>query len=617
MQGTLENLRRKNILVFIIIGVFIIFMLRLISLQLFSDKYKSFADSNAFYKKTIYPSRGLIYDRNGHLMVYNKPSYDVLVTMREVENLDTLDFCQTVGISKAEFLAQMDYVQDRKHNPGYSSYTPQVFLSQLSAETYGILQEKLFHFKGFSVRSRSLRSYMYPVAAHALGYVGEVNYKNLEDDSYYVPGDYCGRSGIEKTYENELRGIKGVEIMLRDAHGRIKGHYDQGRHDIKAAPGKDLTMSIDIKLQEYAEKLMTNKRGAIVAIEPQTGEILAYVSAPTYDPGLLVGRARAANYQMLESSPQKIFLNRPIQSNYPPGSTFKPAQALVLLQERIISPGTIVPCHRGYYYAPGHKVGCHSHRSPLDLVGAIANSCNSYFCFGYRAMMDSPKYLDVQHAMDVWKTYMVKLGFGYKLGVDLPFEKRGMIPNSQYYNKWYGKRGWRGATIISNAIGQGEVLATPMQIANFCATIANRGWFITPHLVKGVKGQRPDTLYTKKHITPIDSSCYKYVVEGMRGATSIGTAQGVLVPGIEICGKTGTAQNSAGPDHSIFMCFAPAQKPRIALVVFIENGGFGATWAVPTASLILEKYLKGSVDEHRLWMEQRLLNANLMKFVPN
>lgn len=612
---SLEDIKRKNTLIFLILGIFAVYILRLAALQLFSDEYKTFADSNAFFKKTIYPARGLIYDRNGKLMVYNKPSYDVMVVTREVVNFDTLDFCRTVGISKQDFIQRMVEIKDRRHNPGYSSYTPQVFVSQLPVNTYGILQEKLFHFKGFSVRSRSLREYMRPIAAHALGYVAEVNNKDLEDDSYYTTGDYSGRSGIEKKYEKELRGVKGVEVLLRDAHGRVKGHYDNGKHDIKAAPGKDLTLSIDIDLQEYAEKLMINKRGAVVAIEPKTGEVLAYVSAPGYDPGLLVGRNRAKNYKALEASPYKIFLNRPIQSNYPPGSTFKPAQALVLLQEQIINPGTTIGCNRGYYYAPGHKVGCHAHATPLCLAPAISNSCNAYFCAGYRAMMDNQKYGDIQHAMDTWRDYMVALGYGYKLGVDLPYEKRGMIPNSRYYNKWYGEHGWRGATIISNAIGQGEVLATPMQIANLCATIANKGWFVTPHLVKRIKGATMDTIYTQKRYSGIDSVFFLPVIEGMHGAVLSGTARNVAVPGINICGKTGTAQN-AGADHSIFMCFAPMEDPKICLLVFVENGGFGATLGVPMASLLIEKYLRGSIAENRLWIENRLLNTNIMQFVP-
>jgi len=612
---SLENLRRRNILVLIILGVFAVFVLRLVALQLFSNDYKAFADSNAFFKKTIYPARGLIYDRNGNLMVYNKPSYDVLVVMREMENFDTLDFCRTVGISRQDFIQRIEEVKDRRHNPGYSSYTPQIFLSQLPVNTYGVLQEKLFRFKGFSVRSRTLREYMLPIAAHALGYVAEVNRRDMEEDPYYVLGDFSGRSGVEKKYENDLRGIKGVEVLLRDAHGRVKGRYDNGKHDIKAMPGKDLTLSIDAQLPEYAEKLMVNKRGAIVAIEPKTGEILAYVSAPTYDPGLLVGRDRAKNYKALESSPYKIFLNRPIQSNYPPGSTFKPAQALVLLQENIITPQTMFGCNRGYYFAPGHKVGCHAHASPLALASAISVSCNAYFCAGYRAMMDDRKYGNIQQAMDNWKDHMVALGYGYKLGVDLPYEKRGMIPNSKYYNKWYGVRGWRGATIISNAIGQGEVLATPMQIANLCATIANKGWFITPHIVKSIKGGSLDEIYRKRHDSKIDSVNFDPVIEGMRGAVLHGTSMGVAVPGIDVCGKTGTAQN-AGADHSIFMCFAPMQNPKICLLVFVENAGFGAAWSVPMASLLLEKYLKGSVENNRLWIEERLLNANLMQFVP-
>jgi penicillin-binding protein 2 len=613
MQG-IETLRRKNVIVLIILGVILIYIIRLAVLQLFSSDYKAFADSNAFLKKSIYPARGSIFDRNGKLMVYNKPAYDVMLTMREMVELDTLDFCQTVGITREEFEERIIEIKDRRKNPGYSSYTPQLFLTQMSVETYGVLQEKLFHFRGFSVRSRTLREYMHPIGSHALGYVAEVNRGDMEKDPYYVLGDFSGRSGIEKEYEDDLRGIKGVEVMLRDAHGRLKGRYEKGAHDIKAQPGKDLTLSIDAELQAYAEKLMVNKRGAIVAIEPQTGEILAYVSAPTYDPGLLVGRERARNFKALQESPHKVFLNRPIQSNYPPGSTFKPAQALVLLQEKVINPYTSVSCQMGYYYAPGHKVGCHAHPSPLNLVPAIANSCNAYFCSGYRAMMDSRKYPNIQASMDKWKDYMVSLGFGYKLGVDLPYEKRGMIPNSTYYNKWYGKRGWKGATIISNAIGQGEVLATPMQIANFCTIIANKGWYITPHLVKKVKGTLLDTLYTRKNYTMVDSTYFSYIQEGMRGAVVSGTSTGVDVPGIEVCGKTGTAQNT-GADHSIFMCFAPRQNPKICLLIFVENGGFGATVAVPMASLLLEKYLKGSIAENRIWKEENLLKINLMRYV--
>lgn len=617
MQRRTENVNRSSIIVIATIAIFLIFVIRLAALQLFNDKYKSFADSNAFYLKTIYPARGLIYDRKGELMVYNKPSYDVLVTMRDVVGLDTLDFCETVNISKEEFLYYIDKVKNRRLNPGYSSYTPQLFITQLPVETYGALQEKLFRFKGFSVQSRTLRSYIKPIAAHALGYVAEVNRKDLDEDEYYVSGDYSGRSGIEKTYEKHLRGIKGTLVLLRDAHGRVKGRFDKGKKDIKAEPGKDLTLSIDMQLQEYAEQLMQNKRGAIVAIEPSTGEILAYVSAPTYDPALLSGRERSKNYKLLESSPQKIFLNRPIQSNYPPGSTFKPAQALVLLQEGIISPQTYFGCAMGYYYTSRHKVGCHAHASPLSLAPAIANSCNAYFCAGFRAMMDNrKKYKNIQTSMDTWKDHMVSMGFGYKLGVDIPYEKRGMIPNSNYYNKWYGEKGWRGATIISNAIGQGEILTTPMQIANFCTTIANRGWYITPHLVKKIEGEKIDTLYSKRHVTTIDSAHFKPIVEGMIGAASHGTAASVQIPGITVAGKTGTAQNTGAPDHSIFMCFAPVEKPKIAMLVFIENGTFGATYAVPMASLLIEKYINGKVADNRLWIEERLLKANLLDYVP-
>lgn len=604
--------QRRNTIAGIIAVFFIILIIKIAGLQIFDDSYKKYADSNAFYRKVIFPARGNFYDRNGKLVVYNEPCYDVLITMKEVSSFDTLDFCKVVGISKSDFIKRVEKIKDRHYNPGYSSYTPQILISQLSAKNYGGLQERLFKFKGISVQNRLYRGYKYKVAAHALGYIGEVGEKDIEKDDYYIPGDYNGRSGIERTYEKYLRGEKGVEIMLRDAHGRVKGNFNDGKNDIKPVSGKDLTLSLDIGLQEYAEKLMKNKRGAIVAIEPSTGEILSYVSSPTYDPSLLSGAGFSENYNKLNSSDQKIFLNRPIQSYYPPGSTFKTAQALVLQQEGIVTDKTLLSCHEGYYYTPTRKVGCHKHKSPLALQYAIAISCNGYFCGAYNMMMESNKYGDIHVAMDKWRDYMVSFGFGYKLGIDVPYEKRGMIPNSRFYDKWYGHRGWRGSTIISNAIGQGEVLVTPLQLANLSAMIANRGWFITPHLVKGISGMAIDSLYTKKRCANIDKKYFIPVVNGMRDAVKEGTAVGADLRDIEVCGKTGTAQNSAGKDHSIFMCFAPKDNPKIALLIFIENAGFGATWAVPMGGLIIEKYLRGEIPETRKTVEKRIIDANLL-----
>ncbi len=608
---------RSTVIIGIIIGVALIYLLRLALLQLVGGQYAEYADSNAQYRKTIYPERGILYDRNGKVMVYNSPFYDLMVTVREMKELDTLAFCRTLDITPDFFEKRMGELKNRRLNPGYSSYTPQCFLSQLTVEQYGPLQEAIYDFPGFSIQKRSLRAYTRPIAAHALGYVGEVSRKDIEDDGYYTAGDYSGRSGIEKMYEKDLRGEKGYEVYLRDVHGRIKGSYNEGHKDLAPLSGRDLTLSIDMDLQEYAEQLMVNKRGAVVAIEPATGEILTFVSAPTYDPKLLVGHESSSNYRMLESSPHKIFLNRPIQSFYPPGSTFKPMQALILLQEGIITPQSEFPCHEGYVFAPGMKLGCHSHRSPLDLQDALSASCNGYFAAAYRQMVDSRKYANVQESMDVWRAHVSSFGYGARLGVDMAYEQPGMIPTSAFYDRIYGKTGWKGSTIISNSIGQGEILATPLQIANFCATICNRGWYCTPHIVKQVEGKPLDEKYTQRHYVTVDSTYFDAIVKGMRGAVTspIGTSRGVAIPGIEVCGKTGTAEN-AGVDHSIFMCFAPMEQPKICLLVFIENGGFGATWAVPMASLLLEKYLKGDIAANRKWMETRLLNADLMNVEP-
>lgn len=608
--------RRSTTLLIIIALTVLVYLIRLVHLQLLSDEYDKYADSNAQFRKVIYPERGLIYDRNGRVMVYNSAFYDLMVTTREMKGLDTLDFCRTLNISREYFDKRMADMRNRRLNPGFSTYTPQLFMSQLSVEQYGPLQEKLFSFPGFSIQKRSLRSYTRPVAAHALGYVAEVNRRDIEEDSYYASGDYSGRSGIEKMYEQQLRGEKGYEIYLRDVHGRIKRSYNEGRRDLPPVSGKDLMLSIDLDLQEYAEQLMVNKRGAVVALEPKTGEILAYVSAPTYDPNLLVGNQRAVNYRELEASPYKVFLNRPIQSFYPPGSTFKPLQALVLQQEKIITSRTEYACHNGYAFA-GMKLGCHSHRSPLDLPSAIATSCNAYFAAAYRAMIDDRKYASSQAALDVWRGHVASFGYGARLGVDMAFEQSGMIPSSEFYNRVYGNRAWKGSTIISNSIGQGEILATPLQIANFCATICNRGWYYTPHIVKQIEGETLDAKYTTRHQVTVDPAYFEPIVQGMRASVteSIGTSRGVAIPGIEVCGKTGTAENK-GVDHSIFMCFAPKDDPQICMLVFIENGGFGATWAVPMASLLLEKYLKGGIADNRKWMETRLLNANLMEVEP-
>lgn len=613
MKYTLEN--RRYVISGAVVFLVLIYVIRLFMLQIVDSDYKAWADSNAFLKKTLYPSRGLIYDRNGKLLVYNQPAYEVMMIMREVQPFDTLDFCQILGITKEQFVKRVADIKDRRLNPGYSSYVPQLFMNQLSAQEYGVLQEKLYKFPGFYIQNRTNREYEYPYAANILGYIGEVNKKDIENDSYYVQGDDSGRSGVERSYEKVLRGVKGEEILLRDAHGRIKGKYDEGKHDRAPESGKSLTLAIDMELQAYGEKLMQNKLGGIVMIEPETGEVLCMVSAPSYDPSLLVGRKRGKNHLMLQRDPSKPLFDRPLMAQYPPGSTFKPTQGLIFLQEQVITPETRYTCAHGYTFRGG-KPACHGHPSPLPLSGALSTSCNSFFPWGLHDMLDSRvRYPSVQQAFDVWKDHMVSMGYGYKLGIDLPGEKRGYIPNSKTYDKIYRGR-WNSSTIISIAIGQGEILATPLQICNLAATVANRGYFITPHVVKEIQDTPLDTLYTRRRYPTIDSHYYEYVAEGMRGAV-IGspygaTCRGANLPDIEVCGKTGTAENPHGKDHSIFMGFAPYHQPKVAICVFVENAGFGATYAVPIGRLMIEKYLNREIPEADKMLEETMINTVIL-----
>ena len=576
-------------------AIVLIYIVRLFTLQLLSDDYKKNADSNAFLKKIEYPSRGVITDRHGKLMVYNQPAYDIMVVMNEAKGrIDTLELCEALGITKDDFINRMDNIKDRSKNPGYSRFTQQLFMSQLSDKEFSVFQEKIFRFPGFYVQRRSIRQYMYPYAAHVLGDVGEVSEGDIEDDDYYQLGDYIGKLGVEKSYEKQLRGEKGVQILLRDAHGRIQGKYQNGKYDKKPVPGKDLTLSIDLKLQALGERMLEGKIGAIVAIEPSTGEVLSMVSSPSYDPRMMVGRLRGKNHTKLSRNVWKPLLNRAIMGQYPPGSTFKTTQALTYLSEGIINPGTTFPCHHGFSYR-GLHVGCHGHASPLALTEALSTSCNGYFCWGlYYMIGNRRKYHTVQDAMNTWRDYMVSMGFGYKLGIDLPGEKRGLIPNADYYDRAY-KGSWNGLTIISISIGQGEVNLTPLQIANLGATIANRGYYYVPHVVRKVQGEPLDTLYTRKHYTMAKRKAYNAVVAGMRSSAIKGTCKYLGHSNIVMCGKTGTAQNR-GQDHSVFMGFAPMNNPKIALAVYVENGGFGADFAVPIARVLMEQYINGKLS---------------------
>jgi len=601
--------KRKYVIGGFIVLIALIYIIRLFDLQINDEKYKQSADSNAFFKKTVYPSRGLIYDRNGELVVFNQPAYDVMLIPRDVQPFDTIDFCNTLNITPEQFKKRLVDIKDKRLNPGYSSYTPQRLMSQLSAQDYGRLQEKLYRFPGFFIQKRILRQYKQPTAANVLGNIREVSQADIDCDSYYSPGDYTGDLGVEKSYEPYLRGIKGVEILMRDARGRIQGRYDEGAHDVEPVSGRDLRLSLDIKLQQYAESLMVGKRGAVVAIEPATGEVLCMVSMPNYDPTLLVGRQRGQNYKKLVQDESWPLFDRAIMGAYPPGSTFKPTQGLIFLQEGIIDLHTAYPCSHGYI-SGGLRVGCHAHPTPIPLKPALQTSCNAFFCWGFKAMIDRrSKYGSSAAAFEIWKKHLVSMGYGYRLGVDLPGESRGFIPNDRFYDKFYSKGHWSANTIISVSIGQGEILATPLQIANLSATIANRGHYITPHVVKEVQ----DTVLPpfERHTPTVDAHWYNDVAEGMRMAVTGGTCRRAAIPGIEVCGKTGTAQNPHGKDHSAFMGFAPYQEPKIAVAVYVENGGWCATYGVPICSLVMEKYLTGKIAPERKYMEDQMLNSSI------
>ncbi len=608
--------KRKYIIAFIAVAVVVVYILRLFYLQILSPEYREFADSNAFLRKTLYPARGTIYDRNGNLLVYNQPTYDVMMVVREMNKFDTLDFCNTLNIDKSTYLKLEADMKDRRKNPGYSSYTPQLFMSQLTVEQYGLLQEKLYKFPGIYVQNRTRRQYKYPNMGVILGYIAEVDKNVLDADPYYVRGDYIGKSGIELSHEADLRGEKGVEIWLRDARGRLQGRYKDGAEDKAPVSGRDLTLSIDIDLQAYGEYLMQNKIGAIVMIEPKTGEIVCMVSSPSYDPALLTGKDFGSNYLSLERNPYKPLINRAVAGMYPPGSTFKPSQGAIFMKEGIITSDTRYSCFHGYPPLGGHPA-CHGHASPLSIVPALATSCNSFFCYGLNAMLSNrEKYVNVNAAFDVWRNYLSKMGYGDRLGVDLPSEKKGFIPSSKFYNNVLKRKNWNAHNIISIAIGQGEILATPVQIANFAAIAANRGYYYVPHVVRERKGATLDTLYTRKHDSGIDTSIFEILVQGMANAVTGGTCRAAnLLPEIEVCGKTGTAQNPHGDDHSLFMGFAPKNNPRVAIAVVVENGRFGASNAVPIGRLMLQKFFNDSIPETDKWIETRIANTTILPHI--
>jgi penicillin-binding protein 2 len=599
---------RKYMVMGLIIIAAVALIIRLFIIQVVKDTYRLSADNNVLRYVTQYPARGLIYDRYGNLIVFNQAAYDLMVVPAQTAKLDTITFCNDLGISIEVFRERM------KAAKIYSRRAPSVFLKQISMETYAKFQEKLFTYPGFYVQPRTLRKYSRPVAAHLLGYVSEVDEALVKKDPYYKTGDYIGKLGIEEAYEKDLRGRRGVKIFMVDVYSRLKGSYAKGEMDTVAEHGSDIISGLDLDLQEYGEKLMQNKTGSIVAIEPESGEILALVSSPNYDPGLLVGRVRSENFARLQSDTiYKPLFNRAFMASYPPGSTFKPINGLIGLQERVIVPSTEFGCSNGYH-AGSITVKCHSHRSPLNLVEAIAISCNSYFCQTYRRILENPEYSSISEAFDKWKTYLNEFGFGKKLGSEFPNELNGVIPSSAYFDKLYHKGGWKALTVISMAIGQGEIGTTPLQMANMTAAIANRGYYYTPHIVKSIgSDHKIDPRFTVKHTISIDSINFESIIKGMEDAVNGGpgaTARGAALDSIIICGKTGTAQNPHGDDHSVFIAFAPKDHPKIAIAVYVENSGFGATYAAPVASLMIEKYLRRRITNKP--MEQRMLELNLI-----
>ena len=593
-------INRKYVIMALVVLAIIGLLVRLFIIQVVKNSYRLSADNNVLRYVTQYPARGLIYDRNGKLIVYNQAAYDLMVVPAQVTKLDTAGFCDLLGITPDLFRKQI------KLAINYSRRAPSVFLKQVSNETYARFQEKMFLYPGFYVQPRTLRKYSKPVAAHILGYVSEVDEALIRKNPYYKPGDYIGKSGIEESYEKDLRGRRGVKIFLVDVFSRIKGSYSEGKLDTLAVQGTDIVSGIDLDLQEYGELLMKNKRGSIVAIEPSSGEVLSLVSAPDYDPALLVGRVRSDNFAKLQGdSVQEPLFNRALMASYPPGSTFKPINGLIGLQEGVITPETLFECHQGYMF-----VSCHVHPSPLSIVGAIGNSCNAFFCQTYRRVLENPAYNTIADAYDRWKGYVNEFGFGNKLGTDFVNELSGNIPSKEYFDKYYGKNRWKALTVISMAIGQGEVGTTPLQMANYTAAIANRGYYYTPHIVKSIGPDHIiDNKFITKHEIDIDTANFNKIVLGMEQAVNSGTAASVKLKDIIMCGKTGTAQNPHGKNHSVFIAFAPKDNPKIAIAVYVENAGFGATYAAPVASLMIEKYLKGQITNKAL--EKRILDLNL------
>ena len=602
---------RKFLLLGLVIFTGIIFVGRLFYLQVFQDESNSLENDNAIRKIYQHPKRGYIYDRNGKLLVANQPTYDVVVIPREVEALDTLMFCSLLDIDKAQFLKSFNRAKR------YSPRLPSIFLAHLSKEDYAFLSEKLRKFKGFYVQKRAVRDYQTEIGANVLGYIAEVNPDNISKDGYYKLGDLIGKQGVEKSYEKELRGEKGVKYIQKDIYNRDIGSYKNGQFDTLPTPGKNITITIDATLQEYGEQLMQNKMGGIVAIEPSSGELLTLVSAPSYNPALLVGRERSKNYTKLYTdSIYRPLFDKALIRMHVPGSPFKTLVALAALQENVITTRETVYCTEKYIYGKNRRImKCHCGGGYRNLFSGISNSCNSYFAMAFRKTID--KYNEASNGMDIWSSHIKSFGLGNFLGNDLSVGKKGNIPDGAYYDAWYPDFKWGPTTILSNSIGQGEILVTPIQLANMTAAIANKGFYYTPHIIKSIDDETIDKNFTTKKETSIDSTHFEPIIEGMHRVYTKGTASFLKVPGIEICGKTGTAENFTKidgiktqlTDHSIFVAFAPKKEPKIAIAVLVENGYYGARWAGRIASLMIEKYLKGEVSLK--YMERLVLNKSL------
>ena len=599
---------KKALLPAVIIITSIVLIARIFYLQVIDETLKLKSENNAIKKVFDFPERGYIYDRNGKLLVANQPSYDIMVVPREIKNIDTTEFCSLLRISKDYFIKKIEKAKV------YSPMLPSVFLSQLNKAEYAAFQEKERKFEGFYTQKRALRDYQVKEGANIFGFITQVNEAILKKNKYYNSGDLIGKQGVEQQYEEVLRGIKGVKYLLRDKHNKIIGPYKNGQFDTIAQQGNDLTLTIDHELQKYGTELMINKRGGIVAIEPKTGEILALISAPTYDPSLLVGRQRSKNYTALyNDSIAKPLYDRGLQATYPPGSPFKIITGLIGLQEEVIDEQSTFYCNHGANF--GRFMGCHCGLHTLQLNNGIYKSCNSYFGNTYKRTIE--KYNDSYYSVDNWANHVKSFGLGQFLGTDMPIGSKGLVPTSKLYKKMYNGAKIRSSYIISNAIGQGEILTSPIQLANMMAVVANRGYYFTPHIVKNIKDQKLDKKFTTKHYSTIDKQYFDPMIQGLEDVYNSGTASGFRVEGMKICGKTGTAENKiriAGKtyqlkDHSIFVAFAPRENPKIALAVFIENSGYGATWAGPIATLMLEKYINKKISRKDL--EDRMLNESL------